>query len=218
MRPDEAIGEPAGPTPGRRRIVLVRHGRTDWSADRYMGRQDTPLNAAGRAEADRVVAALADETVVAIWSSPLRRATQTSAPLGAARGLDVTEIGDLVEMDFGRAQGALKAERRVHVKEDHVHTPVPGGESLAEVARRAGRVADLVIRQGPSDGTLVVVSHYRVSQFLLGALLARPFADVVAEPRYRPENGSAYALDCRVERGGRLTVHSEAWLIGDGPP
>lgn len=50
-------------------LVLVRHGETDWTAEkRYCGRTDVPLNATGRAQAG-ALASLAAETFDSVWTS-----------------------------------------------------------------------------------------------------------------------------------------------------
>lgn len=198
--------------PNERRVVLVRHGQTAWSDKRYMGQEDVPLSTLGRAQAEDLVQLLENEHFDAIWSSPLARAQQTAAPVAAQRGLAAMIVPDLTEMDYGEFQGVRKAERRVHIREDHVTAPIPGGESLAAVARRAGAVVDRLAALPPQVRAVLVVGHYRVSQFVFGALYGRTFEEVVAEPDYRPDNGSAYAVDCTLDGGGHLVVRSGRWL------
>ncbi len=194
------------------RIILVRHGQTDWSDERYMGREDVSLNDTGRAQATRLVDLLAREQIDAIWSSPLARARQTSGPLAAQRGVGVTIVDDLVEMDYGHMQGARKADRRIHIKEDHVVDPIPGGESLTDVARRAGQVCTRLSQELVPGVTLVMIGHYRVSQFVLGAMSGRSFEEVIEEPGYRPGNGTAYAVDCVLRPDQRLTATSARYV------
>lgn len=199
------------------RLILVRHGRTGWSDTHYMGREDVPLSEAGAADAEVLAATLADALagdgpVHRIWSSPLQRARGTAAPLAARWGLAVTVVDDLAEMDHGELQGVAKAERRIHVRPDHVTVPIPGGESLADVAARAHRVAQRLAAEVADGETVIVVGHYRVNQLLLGQLEGRPFADIVDDPVHRPRNTSAWAVTCRPGHDGALRAEGGHWL------
>lgn len=187
------------------RLILVRHGRTGWSDTHYMGRQDVPLSDVGRAEAEALAETLAAEGPLhRIWSSPLQRARDTAAPLAERLGLAVTVVDDLAEMHYGELQGVAKAERRIHIRPDHVTDPIPGGESLADVAARAHRVRLRLATDVPAGQTVVVVGHYRVNQLLLGELEGRRFDDIVADPVHRPTNTSAWAVTCQPGPDGAL--------------
>ena len=60
------------------RLLLVRHGETDWNAaGRIQGCTDTPLNARGRAQALALAGRLRDERPQRLYTSPLRRARET---------------------------------------------------------------------------------------------------------------------------------------------
>lgn len=195
------------------RLILVRHGRTGWSDTHYMGRQDVPLSEAGAADAEALADTLAAQGPIhQIWSSPLQRAGGTAAPLAARCGLDITVVDDLAEMDYGALQGVAKAERRIHIRPDHVTEPIPGGESLADVAARAHRVGQRLAADVPEGQTVVVVGHYRVNQLLLGQLEGRQFDEIVADPVHRPTNTSAWAVTLRPGPDGNLRAHGGHWL------
>ena len=121
-------------------------------------------------------------------------------------------IDDLAEMDYGELQGVAKAERRIHIRPDHVTVPIPGGESLADVAARAQRVCERLAADVPADHTVVVVGHYRVNQLVLGTLEGRPFDDIVADPVHRPGNASAYAVTLAPGPEGALRASGGSWL------
>lgn len=195
-------------------LILVRHGRTDWSDTHYMGRQDVPLSPVGEAAAEALAETLATHGPLhQIWSSPLLRARGTAAPLAERCGLAVTVVDDLAEMDYGELQGVAKAERRIHIRPDHVTEPIPGGESLADVAARAHRVGRRLATDVPDGHTVVVVGHYRVNQLLLGGLEGRRFDDIVADPVHRPTNTSAWAVTCRPGPDGSLRADAGGhWL------
>ena len=199
------------------RLILVRHGRTDWSDSHYMGRQDVPLSDRGRADAEALAATL-DQALAGsgpvhrIWSSPLQRARQTAAPLAGRWGLAVAVVDDLAEMHYGELQGVAKAERRIHIRPDHVTDPIPGGESLADVAARARQLGQRLAAEVADGETVIVVGHYRVNQLLLGQLEGRPFDDIVADPVHRPRNTSAWAVTCRPGPDGALRAEGGHWL------
>ncbi|HEX2923305.1 MAG TPA: histidine phosphatase family protein, partial [Chloroflexota bacterium] len=72
------------------RLLLVRHGQTDWNLDgRYQGRVDVPLNGAGLEQAALLARDLAGRQIDLLISSPLRRAMDTAGAIAEARGLEV---------------------------------------------------------------------------------------------------------------------------------
>ncbi|SHG56035.1 probable phosphoglycerate mutase [Jatrophihabitans endophyticus] len=167
---------PAGPPT---RLVLVRHGSTVHSADkRFSGRNDLPLNDAGRRQA----AALAGRRygqVAAVVSSPLRRAVETAEAVAGPLGLAVRIVDDLVETDFGAWEGLTFAEAReldpaaLDAWRASPDAAPPGGESFAAVARRVRRAREEVIGAHPG-GTVVVVSHVTPIKTLVRLALDAP--------------------------------------------
>ena len=152
------------------RILVVRHGQTDWAAARrHTGRTDVDLNAEGEARARALRDHLPLDGVVAVWSSPLRRARATAA----LAGLTVDEVvDDLVEWDYGSAEGRTTAEIREErpgwtVWDD----PMPDGETGADVGTRVDRVVERVRAQ---DGTVAVVAHAHVLRILAARWLGLP--------------------------------------------
>lgn len=93
------------------RILLARHGETDWNRDnRFQGRADPPLNDAGREQAAALAASLAGERLAAVYSSPLRRAVETAELVAARHGLEPTPVDALREVDVGSWQGLTRNE------------------------------------------------------------------------------------------------------------
>jgi broad specificity phosphatase PhoE len=61
------------------RILLARHGETDWNREgRWQGHSDRPLNAAGLAQAEALARRLARDSIAALYTSDLLRASQTA--------------------------------------------------------------------------------------------------------------------------------------------
>jgi ribonuclease H / adenosylcobalamin/alpha-ribazole phosphatase len=191
---------PAGswepPTGPGTRLILVRHGATELSAQRrYSGRGDVPLTAQGLAQAEAVgrrVAALAAAgagdpvaagvAVAAVVSSPLVRCTATAAAIidalrGVAGEVPLITDGDLIECDFGRWEGHTGDEVRARwpgefdAWQRSTAVAPPGGESFAQVAQRVRRVVDSLCEAYPAS-TVVVVSHVSPLKLILRDALA----------------------------------------------
>ncbi|MGY1746498.1 histidine phosphatase family protein [Blastococcus sp. SYSU D00695] len=161
------------------RLVLWRHGRTEWNAEgRFQGQQDPPLDAEGRRQATvaaaHLVSALqltADATVVV--SSDLERAAQTAGALTGLLGLPLQLDARLREHGLGSWEGLTRDEVAARHPEQYddwlAGRPVRdrGGEDAATVTARA--VA--VVRDLPPSRVAVLVTHGGTSGRLLEALL-----------------------------------------------
>jgi broad specificity phosphatase PhoE len=91
------------------RLLLVRHGQSEWNADgRWQGQADPPLSELGEQQA--VAAARAVGIVDAIYASDLERASRTAALIGAQVGTDVLLDPRLRERHAGPWQGLTRAE------------------------------------------------------------------------------------------------------------
>ena len=95
------------------RICLIRHGETDWNAQRrYQGQVDIPLNALGRRQAALLAESMEGEAWDVIVSSPLSRALDTARAVASAVGLTgVATDPRLMERGYGKAEGLTLAER-----------------------------------------------------------------------------------------------------------
>jgi broad specificity phosphatase PhoE/ribonuclease HI len=169
----------APPTTSRTRLVLVRHGSTEHSAEkRFSGRNDLPLNETGREQAARL-AKRAFGHVDAIVSSPLPRAVQTAEAIAAPLGLRVEIVDDFIETDFGVWEGMTTAEiaevdgPRLREWMGHIDVAPPGGETFAQVGERVERGRDAVLAAHPGE-TVLVVSHVTPIKWLLRAALEAP--------------------------------------------
>ena len=157
------------------RLVLWRHGQTQWNAEgRFQGQSDIPLDAVGEQQADRAARLLAGLRPTAIVSSDLGRAMATAAPLARLTGLTVTTDKDLRERYGGLWEGLTDSEIRARYPADHAVWLPPEGESSAAVADRAGAALER-IAAGMAPGTLVVVvSHGAAIRLGAARLLGFP--------------------------------------------
>lgn len=128
----------------------MRHGSTAWSeTGRHTGLTDVPLTADGEAQARALAPRLARPWAL-VLASPLQRAFRTAELAGLAPEIDE----DLREWDYGPAEGRTTAELSADGPWS-VWDDVPLGETLAQVAERAGRV----LARLPSEGDVCLVGH-----------------------------------------------------------
>jgi probable phosphoglycerate mutase len=162
-------------------LVLVRHALPQriHAADGVAA--DPSLTPHGEQQARRLVGALSDEPVAALYTSPLARARETAAPLAAALGLEPAVVDDLREYD-------ADAAHYVPVHEMPRLDPA-GWERMragllpesVDVGAFTGRVAsafETVVAAHPGRDTAVVVAHAGVVNTWLAHLLGldRPLA------------------------------------------
>jgi alpha-ribazole phosphatase len=152
------------------RLLIVRHGQTDWNIERrFQGQTDIPLNAAGLTQARAIAQHLSNEKPTAILSSDLRRAWKTAEMIQEVlcRNDRYPLIPEprLREMCFGEWEGlvyeeiqARQPQQLMRWETDLVNTAPPGGETLLEVAERVGAVYKELVLSYP-DKTLMVVGH-----------------------------------------------------------
>lgn len=157
-----ASGSPARPT----RIVLIRHGETDWNVEgRYQGQADPPLNARGREQAHKLARELAKTGIDVIYSSPLRRAWETAEIVARVLGVPLHPEPRLMEIHQGEWQGRLRSEIaarypelfRRWLTEPWEVTP-PGGEHLRDVQRRVYAAVDEILARHRGQ-TIALVTH-----------------------------------------------------------
>lgn len=167
------------------RIFLLRHGATDWNlAGKCQGLTDVELNDAGRAQAEAAAAALAGESVSAVYSSHLKRARDTAAAVARPHGLTAEVEENLRELDHGDLEGLTFVEiRNVHTEfirvwhERPAEALIPGGEQLIEVERRAWEALGRIVCRHRDDETLVLVSHNFPILAVVCRILGTPLND-----------------------------------------
>ena len=182
------------------RLILVRHGATDWNREgRYQGHSDTPLNAEGISQAQCLVDLLRSDRISQVVSSDLRRASVTAQILAEGLRLAPPRIDPrLREIDLGEWEGRLATE----IAEDDAQAwdarnqnpaevGAPGGETTRQVAQRVWACLHELATQAPHV-TTAVVSH--------GFSLATALCRVRGLPLERaseiiPENALPIAVD-----------------------
>ncbi len=171
---------------GVRRLIMLRHGQTEWNAsDRMQGQIDTELSELGRRQAKDIARDLSDCGAIRIVSSDLKRAHDTAIAVGDSIGLPVTTDPRLRETSLGDWEGlthievdAMAPGARVAWRMDASWTP-PGGESKLEVGRRALPVVhELFTERADWPGrTIILVAHGGLIAALTAAVLDLPPAN-----------------------------------------
>jgi broad specificity phosphatase PhoE len=164
------------------RIILVRHGQTEWNAgsasgEHFRGQIDVDLNEIGRAQAKAVADRLAGINVAALYASPLQRAMHTAQPIAQGRELAVQPFQGLLDIDYGHWGGrsfddvAARWPDLYRLWRTAPHqVQIPGGESLADVRARVEQgLCEIVACH---EGEIVVlVGHQVVNKILICVML-----------------------------------------------
>jgi broad specificity phosphatase PhoE len=189
------------------RILLARHGETDWNRDgRWQGHTDRPLNDVGRGQARALGSHLAGMEIDLLYSSDLSRARQTAEAAELATGLEAVVDADLREVDVGEWAGCTREQARERdpawYREwvDGAVVGYRGGETYAELHRRSVRAFHRVLEAG-AGRTAVVVCH--------GGNIRAIVSEVVglgADQRWRVAAVANCSLTAIERRGGRVTL------------
>ena len=157
-------------------FALIRHGQTDWNAQRRLqGSTDIPLNDIGRGQARDAVASLSGYAWDAVVSSPLSRAAETAELIAAGLGLSVVRhVPELVERSFGPAEGMQDGPELDALR-------IPGGfrgaESEDEAASR-GLAALESLAEEFRGRRLLVVAHGTLLRVSLSRAIGRTLESV----------------------------------------
>ena len=153
------------------KLVLVRHGQSQWNLEnRFTGWEDVPLTDQGRAEATTAGRLLADVSFDQAFTSKLQRAAATLAIIleqNRAGAVPIESDEALNERHYGQLQGLDKAETAKKYGDEQVHiwrrsydVAPPGGESLADTAKRTLPYFESRIEPMVKDGKNVLVSAH----------------------------------------------------------
>ena len=173
-----------------RRLVMLRHGQTDYNAtNRMQGQLDTDLSDLGRNQAVAAAEVLAKRQPLLIVSSDLRRALDTAVALGERSGQPVevdtrlreTHLGDWQDLNHVEVDAKWPGARLAW-RNDATWAP-HGGESRVDVAERGlPLVRELIADQtewgtDEPDRPVVLVAHGGLIAALTAALLKLPVAN-----------------------------------------
>jgi broad specificity phosphatase PhoE len=158
---------------GLQRIVIVRHGETEWSASgQHTSRTDLPLIDAGSEQARALGRMLRSHDFALVLSSPLRRALETAEVAGFANAVKISD--DLHEWNYGEYEG-LTTPQIMSARPDWWlwRDGCPGGEQPSEVGARADRV---LARAEEVDGEVLIFGHGHILRVISARWLECPVA------------------------------------------
>jgi probable phosphoglycerate mutase len=158
----------------RPRIVVVRHGETEWSASgQHTSRTDLPLTAAGRERAAALAGALSAWSFALVLCSPLRRARETCELAGLRDAAVIDD--DLREWDYGAYEGLTTPQIRAKDPDWSLwRDGCPGGETPFAVGARADRV---LARLRTAGGDAVAFAHGHILRVLAARYVGLAVAD-----------------------------------------
>ncbi|MEN9203858.1 MAG: histidine phosphatase family protein [Thermostichus sp. DG_1_5_bins_95] len=158
------------------RILLVRHGETQWNREqRFQGQRDIPLNATGMEQAAKVAEFLADQPLQLAFSSPLKRPWATADAICSSHGnLILQPVPALQEISHGDWEGKLQSEIEAEYpgelerwQRDPAHVQMPNGENLHQVWERTRLAWQEILATTEArfpEGTAVVVAHDAINK------------------------------------------------------
>ncbi|MFZ9569536.1 MAG: histidine phosphatase family protein [Vulcanococcus sp.] len=187
-----------GPGP---RLLLVRHGETDWNRQgRFQGQIDIPLNENGLAQAAAAGDFLRRVRFDRAYTSSMARPRQTAEGiLKHHPGVPLTSVRHLVEIGHGEWEGCLEEEISASWADllaDWKRAPetvqMPEGENIHEVWERSLVGWNTIAASLDASETALVVAHDAVNKTILCALLGLTPADIWA---VKQGNGGVTVID-----------------------
>ena len=162
---------------GNHRLVLLRHGETEWSlSGQHTSTTDIDLTGNGREQARMAAVTLGhlglDNPLVI--SSPRKRALVTAE----LAGLSVDEVSPLLaEWDYGDYEGLTTHEIRTETPGWLLWTyGCPGGENVDQVSMRADQAVALALDH-MAERDVVFVSHGHFSRSVITRWVEQPLRE-----------------------------------------
>lgn len=175
-----------------RRILLARHGQTDWNAlGRLQGHTDIALNDTGRDQARALAATLASAGVRHIWTSDLGRSRETGEIVATTLGLAEPRVDpELRERRFGVFEGLTRDQCAAQHPDAwqawRAQTKAPpGGEPRETAVTRMSRALERIAAR--EEGPVLVVSH--------GGLMRLWLMDLLGTTVPLIANGATFVVD-----------------------
>ena len=174
-------------TIGDSRIILVRHGETDWNKEgRFQGQIDIPLNETGKNQAQKASKYLKSIDFNKAYSSSMSRPLETAKIiLGKKSNLNILKIDELSEISHGLWEGKLEKEIKTtwpkmlnkwHQEPENVI--MPEGESIEDVSKRSLNAWQNICKNQNKNDITLVVAHDAVNKTLICNLLGLSYSQI----------------------------------------
>lgn len=141
-------------------IYFVRHAHADWLPD-----EQRPLSPRGSGDARHIAALLHAKPIIAIYSSPARRAFQTVEPLAARLDLRIRTIDDLRERELSHTPVANFMEAVQQTWNDPTYA-LAGGESNRVAQQRGVKVVESLMLHHPHE-QIAIATHGNLLALIL---------------------------------------------------
>ena len=195
-----------------RRLFLIRHGESTYNAEgRIQGHQDPPLSELGLRQAEAIARRLCSETLDAVYSSDLMRASATAEMIAAPRQLPVLTTPFLRESRLGVIEGLTRSEmEEMHPQLLHewrrepLTARPPGAESIEDVVARCRAFLAETLPDDSQGSRLVIVGH---GGSLRGIVVAGLELPTEAYRRMHFSNASLSVIE--------LGENPAIWLLND---
>jgi len=170
---------------GQRKLVLVRHGQTDFNVKHLLPGQlpGVPLNAEGRNEVQTTATGLRPLPISAIIASPLERTMETAAAVNAGRGLEIRQDRDLLDTDYGPFSGQNyddldKTNPDFKRFVTNALFAPKGVESFAQVQQRAVRAAERWRAAAGMGEWVALVTHADLVKMIIAHYIGIPLGNL----------------------------------------
>jgi probable phosphoglycerate mutase len=161
-------------------FYFARHGETDWNkANKVMGQIDIPLNKVGLEQAQVISEKMVHLDISHIFSSPLKRATQTAEIIAKATNTPITVIEELKNAFAGIMEGQDRGNGK-WLEDWRMGSDIEGAESWSEFTSRVSIGLKKALAQAIDKKPILIVGHGPTYWALL-PILNVPAADKKAE-------------------------------------
>lgn len=201
----------------RARLLLVRHGETDWNREkRFQGQIDVPLNDNGRVQSRQAAEFLKAVPIHHAVTSPMLRPKETAEIiLQFHPGVILSPNADLCEISHGLWEGKFEAEIEQEfpgMLQQWQRSPetvqMPEGENLQDVWQRATAAWEAIVMTAinqPEPGTTLVVAHDAVNKAILCAVLG---LDPSHFWNFKQGNGAVSVIDYSGDPTDKPLLHA----------
>ncbi len=149
-------------------LYLLRHGQSEGNRlGIFQGRLDYPLSAEGVRQAKRAAEFLRDLKIEAIYTSPQKRALQTTEIVSEVLKVPLKVEESLREISYGILEGKThkEVENRKEYRlwlEDPINNPLEGVDDLVEVQRRVSAFIEKL-----SEERALLITHGGIIRIIL---------------------------------------------------
>lgn len=204
------------------KLILVRHGQTDWNTcRRVQGRTDVSLNAKGILQAKAAADYLKNRGIRSIYSGPLARAYDTAEEIAAeAHVARVSVMDGLTEINFGEWEGKTDEELKLHFPQHWgdwnwvLHPELCreiGAESAAEILERTLGCISAIMSENPQDAAIAIVSHTMPIKLITAHFIGLPVSRIRG---IRADNCSTSVIELQEDGQASLICWNDTSYLG----